>query len=51
LRRGQYHLALCQLWQDITALLGPPELVHGDPPRPLTGADVDRLEAAAGGRS
>lgn len=40
LRRGQYHLTLCQLWQDIAARLGPPELVRRKAPRPLSGDDL-----------
>ncbi len=28
LTKGQYHLTLCQIWQDITARLGPPDLVR-----------------------
>jgi pyochelin biosynthesis protein PchG len=47
LRRGQYHLTLCQLWQDITAQLGPPELVTSQPPRPFAPTDVDALAVAA----
>jgi NAD-dependent oxidoreductase involved in siderophore biosynthesis len=46
LRRGQYHLALCQMWQEITARLGPPQLVHEPSPHPLTPADVSALAAA-----
>lgn len=36
LRRGQYHLAVCELWQHVTRLLGFPELRPGqaDPPLP-----------------
>ncbi len=47
LRQGQYHLTLCQLWQELTAILGPPELVGAEPPRML-GADDLRALAAAG---
>ncbi|HEU4421789.1 MAG TPA: Gfo/Idh/MocA family oxidoreductase [Pilimelia sp.] len=47
LRRGQYHLTLCQLWQDITARIGPPELLHAPPPRPLTAGDVRAMADAA----
>jgi thiazolinyl imide reductase len=49
-RRGQYHLTLCQLWQDITVRLGPPELVRSQPPDPLRPSDVAAL-AAAGERA
>lgn len=31
LRRGQYYLALCQMWQGIAAQLGPPELMTSQP--------------------
>ncbi|WP_240033111.1 Gfo/Idh/MocA family oxidoreductase [Micromonospora globbae] len=46
-RHGQYHLTLCQLWQDITARLGPPDLVHSVPPRMLVPSDVAELADAA----
>ncbi|MBW3667584.1 MAG: Gfo/Idh/MocA family oxidoreductase [Actinobacteria bacterium] len=42
LRRGQHHLSLCRLWDDITERLGPPDLLRADEPRPL---DVDDLLA------
>jgi thiazolinyl imide reductase len=42
-RHGQYHLALCQLWQDITSRLGPPELVRAGEPSRLTAADLQAL--------
>lgn len=32
LRRGQYDLALCQAWHDLTALLGYPTMIEGSPP-------------------
>jgi thiazolinyl imide reductase len=47
LRRGQYHLSLCQLWQDITALLGPPELLSSTPPRMLSTEDLKGMVTAA----
>lgn len=47
--RGQYYLGLCEIWQEVTLRLGPPELVHAQPPRPLGPAEVDALAAAAGG--
>jgi pyochelin biosynthesis protein PchG len=43
---GQYHLTLCQLWQEITARIGPPELVHADPPRALTDEDLRAMRMA-----
>ncbi|MDG4800824.1 Gfo/Idh/MocA family oxidoreductase [Micromonospora sp. WMMD980] len=46
-RHGQYHLTLCRLWQDVTARLGPPELLHSTPPRMLLPADVAELADAA----
>ncbi|GAA2191865.1 Gfo/Idh/MocA family oxidoreductase [Micromonospora lupini] len=46
-RHGQYHLSLCQLWQDVTARLGPPELVHSVPPRMFGASDVADLADAA----
>lgn len=50
LRRGQYHLTLCTMWQDLTARLGPPELLHGAThPEPLKPAAVEALRAAATG--
>ncbi|WP_055483328.1 Gfo/Idh/MocA family oxidoreductase [Sphaerimonospora mesophila] len=50
-REGQYHLTLCRLWQDITALLGPPELVRGEEPRMLGPDAVKALATAAEGAS
>lgn len=47
LRSGQTHLSLCRFWQELTAGLGPPDLLHEDAPRPLTRAMLARLEAAA----
>ena len=48
LRRGQYHLTLCRLWNDITERLGPPELVHaGGDPSFLSQADLAEIRAAA----
>jgi thiazolinyl imide reductase len=46
LRRGQYHLSLCQLWQDLTLRLGPPELLSSEPPRELTDSDLKAIAAA-----
>jgi thiazolinyl imide reductase len=46
LRRGQYHLSLCRLWQDLTLRLGPPELLSSAPPRALTGDDLKAIAAA-----
>lgn len=46
LRRGQYHLSLCKLWQDLTLRLGPPELLTSAPPQAFTGADLKALAAA-----
>lgn len=45
-RRGQYHLTLCQLWQEITTRLGPPELVQAPAPRLLDGAAVAAIDRA-----
>jgi len=45
-RRGQYHLTLCQLWQDITTRLGPPELVKAPAPTLLDPASVAELGRA-----
>ncbi|MBL6279825.1 Gfo/Idh/MocA family oxidoreductase [Micromonospora fiedleri] len=46
LRRGQYHLSLCKLWQDLTLRLGPPELLSSTPPEPLTDDDLKAIAAA-----
>lgn len=35
MRTGQYHLATCRLWEDLTRRLGPPDLVDLPEPRPL----------------
>ncbi|MFJ4152715.1 Gfo/Idh/MocA family oxidoreductase [Streptomyces galbus] len=40
LRAGQYELAVCRIWADLAARLGPPEIVRPATPRPLTVNDV-----------
>jgi thiazolinyl imide reductase len=45
-KRGQYHLTLCQLWQEITLRLGPPQLLQAPAPRLLDGAEVAALAKA-----
>jgi thiazolinyl imide reductase len=47
LRKGQYHLSLCRLVQDINDRLGPPEFVSGREPEPLA---IGSLVDSAGGR-
>jgi thiazolinyl imide reductase len=47
LRWGQHHLALCKLWQEIAARLGPPELLSGSLPPVLSDEQVTLLAAAA----
>jgi thiazolinyl imide reductase len=47
LRRGQYHLTLCRLWQEITTALGPAELINRELPGPLSVADLDAIAGAA----
>lgn len=47
LRKGQYHLSLCQLWQELTLRLGPPQLLVSAPPQMLTSDDLHALAAAA----
>ena len=49
LRGGQYHLALCLLWQDLAACLGPPDLVSRAEPTVLSVSDLAALVAAAEG--
>lgn len=46
LRRGQYHLTLCLLWQDLTARFGPPELLRRDLPRAFSAEDVAAIAEA-----
>lgn len=46
LRKGQFHLSLCQLWQELTLRLGPPQLLGSAPPRMLTNDDLRALAAA-----
>lgn len=43
---GQYHLTLCQLWQEISTLLGPPELVSAESPETLGRPDLEALARA-----
>ncbi|MFE0413477.1 Gfo/Idh/MocA family oxidoreductase [Streptomyces tendae] len=40
LRTGQYDLAVCRIWTDLAARLGPPEIVRPATPRPLAVSDV-----------
>ncbi|WP_327250079.1 Gfo/Idh/MocA family oxidoreductase [Streptomyces sp. NBC_01320] len=40
LRTGQYELAVCRIWTDLAARLGPPEIVRPAVPRPLAVSDV-----------
>lgn len=47
LERGQVHLTLCQLWQDLTTRLGPPDLLHLDRPHPLTAEMLRDVASAA----
>jgi pyochelin biosynthesis protein PchG len=47
LPRGQYHLMLCRMWQDIAGILGPPDLVRQQPPRRLPPEAVAALTLAA----
>ncbi|MGH3729513.1 MAG: Gfo/Idh/MocA family oxidoreductase [Micromonosporaceae bacterium] len=49
MRRGQYHLSLCQLWQDLTVQLGPPELLDTEPAQPLAETDFKAVREAAEG--
>jgi pyochelin biosynthesis protein PchG len=47
MRRGQYHLSLCRLWQDIAARLGPPDLVGDEAPPPLSADELTLVAKAA----
>ncbi|MEU3225931.1 Gfo/Idh/MocA family oxidoreductase [Streptomyces sp. NPDC006976] len=40
LRAGQYDLAVCRMWSDLAARLGPPEIVRPPTPHPLAVSDV-----------
>ncbi|AXL92829.1 thiazolinyl imide reductase [Streptomyces sp. CB09001] len=40
LRTGQYDLAVCRIWTDLAARLGPPDIVRPATPRPLAVSDV-----------
>ncbi|MFD5653455.1 Gfo/Idh/MocA family oxidoreductase [Streptomyces sp. NPDC127039] len=40
LRTGQYDLAVCRIWTDLAARLGPPDIVRPATPRPLAASDV-----------
>ncbi|MFJ5840585.1 Gfo/Idh/MocA family oxidoreductase [Streptomyces shenzhenensis] len=40
LRTGQYGLAVCRIWTDLAARLGPPEIVRPAVPRPLAVSDI-----------
>ncbi|HEV2372804.1 MAG TPA: Gfo/Idh/MocA family oxidoreductase [Streptosporangiaceae bacterium] len=46
-RRGQYHLTLCTMWQDLTSRLGPPELLRVPTVAPLLPDAVAAVSAAA----
>ncbi|MGF1344261.1 Gfo/Idh/MocA family oxidoreductase [Streptomyces flavovirens] len=45
LRAGQYELAVCRIWTDLAARLGPPEIVRPATPRPLAVSDVFPTQA------
>ncbi|MEU3183956.1 Gfo/Idh/MocA family oxidoreductase [Streptomyces sp. NPDC006923] len=40
LRAGQYDLAVCRIWSDLAARLGPPEIVRPETPHPLPVSDM-----------
>ncbi|MGP2438411.1 Gfo/Idh/MocA family oxidoreductase [Streptomyces sp. JW3] len=40
LRAGQYELAVCRIWTDLAARLGPPQIVRPATPEPLAVSDV-----------
>ncbi|MEU0965079.1 Gfo/Idh/MocA family oxidoreductase [Streptomyces sp. NPDC005917] len=40
LRAGQYDLAVCRIWSDLAARLGPPEIVRPPAPRPLPASEL-----------
>ncbi|HTB49503.1 MAG TPA: Gfo/Idh/MocA family oxidoreductase [Solirubrobacteraceae bacterium] len=46
LLRGHYHLSLCRLWQEVTASLGPPELIRREAPGPLSAEAVEAIVRA-----
>ncbi|MGW5453097.1 Gfo/Idh/MocA family oxidoreductase [Nocardia sp. NPDC003979] len=50
MRRGRYHLSLCQAWQDLAKRLGPPELVSLDPGAELTATDLRAVFDAGTGQ-
>jgi pyochelin biosynthetic protein PchG len=44
LRRGQHHLTLCRIWQNIAQELGPPELVRATTrPLPLSPSELNAM--------
>lgn len=45
-RLGQLNLAICQVWQDVTARLGPPELVKSNLPHRLSAQDLGGIVQA-----
>jgi pyochelin biosynthetic protein PchG len=47
LRRGQHHLTLCRIWQQIAARLGPPKLLEGPLPEELSVEQLNALAMAA----
>lgn len=47
LREGQYHLALCRIWQDVAARLGPPAPVRFGPVHRLSADDLRDIADAA----
>jgi thiazolinyl imide reductase len=48
IRRGQHHLTLCRVWQALTGVLGPPELLKGDAlPMALAAEELVELRIAA----
>jgi thiazolinyl imide reductase len=47
LRAGHHHHTLCELWRDMLAQTGPPELVHGELVTPLSNERLAALTRAA----
>ena len=48
LHRGQHHLTLCRMWQQMTGALGAPDLLKSDVlPRPLAPAELGGIRMAA----
>jgi pyochelin biosynthetic protein PchG len=47
--RGQYQLAICQVWRAVTSCLGYPEMIAGETPEPLSHTELPGISEPCSG--